>query len=63
MSDPVKTVYMIVEIAIAPWLTERESLYSHTEYPTEQACKKANPYIGVYGVLDQRVLVCRRVNK
>lgn len=64
MSDTLslKTIYVLVEIAIAPWLTERETLYSPTQYPTEQACRQAHPSVGVYGATDLRVIVCRRVN-
>lgn len=56
------TIWVLVEIAVAPWLTERETLYSTTHYPTEQACKAAHPSVGVYGATDLRVIVCRRVN-
>lgn len=58
----ITTVYYLVEIAVAPWLTERETLYSPTRYQSEQACKAANPAVGVYGATDLRVIVCRRVN-
>ena len=63
MSDPIRTVYVLVEIAISPWLTERVTLADTREFATLQACQRARPDIGVFGVLDQRVLACRRVNK
>lgn len=64
MSDALtlKTIYVLVEIAVAPWLTERETLYSPQQFPTEQACRQAHPSVGVYGATDLRVIVCRRVN-
>lgn len=62
MSETIKTVYILVEIAIAPWLTEREGIYSPQQFPTEAACKAAHPSVGVYGATDIRVVVCRRVN-
>lgn len=62
VNSAIKTVYVLVEISIAPWLTVREQIADHREFATLHQCKTSRPDVGVYGALDQRVIVCRRVH-
>jgi hypothetical protein len=59
----VETVWFLVEITIA---TGAATLASPVEYRSERACLSAaitSNRVGVFGVLDQSVIVCRRLNR
>lgn len=59
----IETVWLLVEISLSTGYVQRAS---PVEYRSERACLAASigtSPIGTYGVLDQRVIVCRRVNR
>lgn len=59
----IETVWLLVEISLA---TGGVTLASPVEYRSERACLAARigtDAVGVFGVLDGRVIACRRVNR